>query len=395
MRERLAGNWFQGFRVFTSESEASNQYLWWTAATILAASLRRRVWCKWNYEPIYPNLYVMLVGPPGSRKSRAISFARQFGRHIELPIAAEATSKEGLIYHMMKHGVLQEMGPNIYDTSPLIITSSDFMSLYRTSKESMVEWLTDLYDTEQYEEGWKYEVRSRDPELIPKPYINMIAGTTPSWMSTNLGEAFTEQGFSARTVFVYAGGPRFLKSRPIITPEMWDMHVRLIADLKHIATLYGELHTSTAAWEWFSHWYEEIHPNEKVDYRLAHYMTRKPLHLWKLASIITISESDEMVITKEYFEVALAQLNSIEPLMLRAFSGVGRNPIAGRMYLIYEDIKAAAKGMSKGQLAVLHSDDLTAAQLDEALQSLTLMKKIAPNSISNGDILYTATGERK
>jgi hypothetical protein len=395
MPERLSGNWFQGFRIWTSQSEASDQYLWWTAASIISAATIRRVWVRWNYTPIYPNMFIMLIGPPGSRKNRAIDFAREFTKELEIPFSAEATSKEGLIYNMSKNTILQTMGDSIFDTAPMYLISGDFMSFYRTSKESMVEWLTDLFDTEQYEHGWKYEVRSRDAEVIPKPYVNLLAGTTPSWMAQNFGEAFTEQGFSARTVFVYAHGPRQKIPRPRITPEMWDMRVRLLADLRHINTLYGELTVTPDAWDYFEKWYLTESGNERADYRLAHYFTRKPLHLWKLATIISVSDSDSMRIEPVHFDTALQALNAVEPLMLRAFSSVGRNPIANRTLMLHDEI-AQRGSMKKSEIISLYGADLGLPQIDEALQALVLMKKIAPvASNGSGDLVYRLTGRQK
>jgi hypothetical protein len=215
-------------------------------------------------------------------------------------------------------------------------------------------------------------------------------------MAQNLGEVFTEQGFAARTIHVFANGPRFKKSKPKITPEMWDMQVRLIADLKRISELHGEMHTQPEAWEWFSNWYENEHEKTKIDHHLRHYHTRKPVHLWKLATLISISNSDSLVITARDFITALQQLDSIEPLMLRAFANVGRNPIANRTLMIFEDIRMSDKGeMFKSAIIAAHTSDLSAQQIDEALQTLILMKKIVPIATnSGGDILYRLTGKQ-
>lgn len=396
MTERLAGNWFQGFGLWTRESEASDQYLWWSAAAVLSAATRRRIYAMWGYKPLYPNMYIMLVGEPGARKTLASDFAYEFAHAIELPIAAEATSKEGLIYNMVKNTVMQTMGDSIYDTSPMFIVSSDFMSFYRTSKEAIVEWLTDMYDTTRYDNGWTYEVRSRPVEIIPKPYLVFLGCTTPSWMAQNLGEVFTEQGFAARTVHVYAHGPRFKNADPKITPEMWDMRQRLIADLNTITNLSGEVKITEDAKAWFKHWYVDVHEKDKtkIDYRLRHYSTRKPVHLRKLAILISISDSNKMMIETRHMETALAQLDAIEPLMLRAFSSVGRNPVANPQRMLNEEI--AARGtMKKSEIISLLGSDLGLTQIDEAIQALILMKKIAPvASDGHGEFVYRLTGKQ-
>jgi hypothetical protein len=394
MTDRLSGNWLSGFGFFTKESEASSQYLWWVAAATLAGALRRRVWAKWGHDKIYPNLYVMLVGPAGSRKTRAINFARKFANGIDIPVSAESTSREGLIWHMMQNGQLQEMNGDLLQTSPLLVAASEFASLYRTSKESLMEFLNDIYDTEQYDDKpWTYETRGRpEPDVIVRPYMTLLSGATPSWIAETLGPGYIDQGLSARTITVYSGGPRFYKAKPNITPEMWLMHGYLLEDLKHISTLHGEFEVTEEAWDWFVYWYTEIYPKQRVDYRLSTYLTRKPLHLWKTAQLISIAETDNLTLNGDHFRTALEQLENTEPFMSRAFTAVGRNPLASRQEVLMTAIQEARE-ISQVELLDRFGSEVSDAELQEIIQRLILTKRVAPVASRNGDMVYRVTGK--
>jgi hypothetical protein len=394
MSDRLAGNWLAGFGFFTRESEASSQYLWWAAASTIAAALRRRVSARWQYDRIYPNLYVMLVGPAGARKSRAINFARKLSMAIDIPVAAEATSREGLIYHMMQHGQLQEMNGDLLPTSPLFVPASEFASLYRTSKESVMEFLNDIFDTESYDDKpWTYETRNRDPDTIVRPYLTVISGATPSWIAENLGPAYIDHGLAARTISVYAQGPRFYRARPNITPEMYEMHRCLVEDLKTISNLHGEFRVTEDAWKWFVEWYTNIYPQEKIDYRLSTYLTRKPLHLWKVAQIVSIAESSALVLDTIHFQTALAQLEETQKMMPKAFGAIGRNPLASRTDLILSTIESSRE-ISRSALLELYGSEVTSEELDQITNFLTITKRTAPVMSRNGDITYRTTGKK-
>ncbi|MDA7657900.1 YfjI family protein [Verrucomicrobia bacterium] len=59
----------------TNQSEAADCYLAGAFMAMVAACVGRRVYFPWGNSKWYPNLYVMLVGRPGDRKTDAISHA--------------------------------------------------------------------------------------------------------------------------------------------------------------------------------------------------------------------------------------------------------------------------------------------------------------------------------
>src|SRR6266478_7740335 len=83
------------YLLFTSNTESPPDYHRWACLSALSVLAGRRFW--FNLGPIryYPNLYVVLVGHPGVKKSSALDRAKDIVRGVNCcPIAAAQATKE-------------------------------------------------------------------------------------------------------------------------------------------------------------------------------------------------------------------------------------------------------------------------------------------------------------
>lgn len=80
-------------------SELPSPLLWrrWVGIFILAASMERRIWIRTVMGELYPNLYIMLVGPPGVGKTVMSSRVDEFLR--------ELTDGESATFHLASSSV--------------------------------------------------------------------------------------------------------------------------------------------------------------------------------------------------------------------------------------------------------------------------------------------------
>ena len=376
--ERKAGNWVRGFLFYTQESEAPTRFLFWVALSAIAAATQRQVHISWVYRKWYPNMYVMLVGPTGSRKSTALYFGRDLIHAVGIPISSDALSKEAMVEQMVERNKMKKP-----PRSALTVTVSEFMTFFATSGLSMIEFLTDVWDCH---DKWEYATKKRGTEVVNNIFLNMLGATTPSWISETFTSAFTDHGFTGRTVFVSEDGPRFHKSRPTTTPEMKQMYLWLIQDLAHIATLQGEFKWTDEGAAWFDNWYDNIYPLMKIDYRLKGYLERKPTHLLKVAMLLALSDEDTLELRPEHFETALSLLEDLEPNMIRAFSSVGKNLFAADLERMLEDIRREG-GMSDAEVRRRNYHAMDKIKLEEQIEQLKMMKSIAI-VMRKGEIWY-------
>src|SRR5215203_157636 len=62
---RRTKDWLSAFVDYSGFGEAPKRMYFWVGVSAIAGALRRRVWIDQAYFSWYPNLYVILVAPPG------------------------------------------------------------------------------------------------------------------------------------------------------------------------------------------------------------------------------------------------------------------------------------------------------------------------------------------
>jgi len=65
------------YHIFTSGNEAPQIFHRWAALSCLSHAVGRKVWVQWGIlGNVYPHLYLIFVGDPGSKKSTAMNIAK-------------------------------------------------------------------------------------------------------------------------------------------------------------------------------------------------------------------------------------------------------------------------------------------------------------------------------
>jgi hypothetical protein len=355
---RVLPDWLDAFFFYTSESECPDSYLRWSALHTISAALERRVWTEWVYHKFYPNLYILLIGPPGvTHKNAAIRFSRRFLRATGVPTASDSITKEAFIQQMKRRG---------RDAQAIAAMPNEFPSFVGPSGPNMIGFLTDIYDSD---DNWEYTTKGGGSDIVERPYLTLLGGAVPTWIADEFGSKFMEYGFSARTLLIFETEPRFRKARVTITDEMHRTADLMVEDLLRIMEMKGEFKWTPEAEQWWDHWYEIQLPALELDYRLQGYLGRKPTHLLKVSMVISAIESDELLLTEKHFASALRYLSDLEPQMERALQATGANPLSSHLERIANDI-VSHSGMSLADLVRRNTHALKRAELDEQISNL-------------------------
>lgn len=368
MPRRLLDDWLEGFMFYTKGSECPDSYLQWSALHTISAAVQRKTFVPWVYTRIYPNVYIVLVGPPGiTHKNAAINFSRKLLWEASVPLASEAVSKEKLGLQMEKRS-----GEN----DALAVLAPEFNTFIGVGSD-MMKFLTRIYDCD---DDFEYATKGGGELLISKPYLTLFSGATPGWMADEFDMGFVDSGFAARTIFIGEFHPRFRRAFADVTREMRRIRQHLVHDLEIISTIEGEFEWKDDSREWFRHWYEDVLPLQDIDYRLRGYQGRKPTHLLRVVQLVTLMEgstleASDLAITVPRFKKALKMLEALEPGMRRVFKSVGRNPYANDLERIAIEIENAG-GMPWSEILEKNSHSLKRDALDEVMRNLVDMGKI-------------------
>jgi hypothetical protein len=218
-------------------------------------------------------------------------------------------------------------------TSCLTLVLSELGNLIKPDNKELLDVLIPLWDGQL--ETWSHRTKTQGSTIIKNPWLNIIGCTTPTWLQSNFSKDFFGNGLTSRMVFVYANQKHKLVAYPsqcIQRAEYYSEQQRLLDDLIQISELSGEFQLTPEARNLGVAWYE-AHWNTPrntvvAGERFDGYWARKQTHIHKLAMVISASRRNELIITHDDLQAAIAQVEALEPNMRKVFNSIGAAPAA-------------------------------------------------------------------
>lgn len=327
---RRCKDFFKSYMKYTGASESPNAFHFWTCVSTIAGALGRKVWIDQLMFFWTPNFYIILVGPAGlSQKSTSIRLGlgdllkKVDGIHFgpDALTWQALTQEMAGINELVGIGNKQEMA-----MSCVTLAVSELGTMLDPSNQQMVSVLTDLWDSPKH---WKKSTKTQGTDEIENPWINFIAGTTPTWIGSNIKPGDLGTGLISRCVFVYGDVKRHLHAYPRnhVLKGFKEMQADLVHDLREIHKIAGEYRLTKEAEEWGDKWYisHEMVDKHKLSpvLRKSGYAQRKQTHMHKLAIVIAASRRDELVITLDDLQFADTMVSALEGNVPKAFAGMG------------------------------------------------------------------------
>lgn len=391
-QNRLCDDWITDYLAFTEyNTEPPVLYRHWTAISVIAAALQRKVFLNWH-DCLYPNMYICLVGPPACRKGTAMGPGYKLLVEKGIRMAAEATTRESLIRFLRESGTMDvdDQGTALIHAS-LTVFSQEFTVFLGYNNQTLMSDLTDWFDCR---ERWTYRTKNMGEDDIIGVFMNIIGATTPELIHSALPVDAVGSGLTSRMIFVYeeAKGPKC--PAPFATSKHKDIRDRVSKDLSQIMLMRGEFKIASDFMDVWTEWYMCTSPSFE-DIRFAGYFERRQLHLLKLSMIMSASRSNDMRITIGDFERARALLEVTERKMPMTFMGHGRNRDAD----LIPQIMALCGNSSTIRYSALMKHfyrDVDARGLEATVQSMRQMGLIrVDNSEADAVIHYIPRSERK
>jgi len=302
----------------------------WAAIATLAAVLEQKVWLTTS-SPIYPNLFTLLCGHPGTGKTRTVRAARQLlGEVPEFHFAPNSFTWASLVDAMNKRGkrtiICLPDPPMEYHT--LTVVADEIGTFLHSYDHEMADGLSAWYDPDPYgHERRGNEVRIR----FERPQLNLFCGLTPSKMSDTIPESAWGQGLMSRIIMVFSDERIIGDDFEVVTREV---PTDLIADLKLLATLTGEFKVTEDYRNLVYTWRQngEAIPSVPTPShpKLLHYNSRRRVNLYKLSMIASLDRSDVLLLDRAAFNTAMSWLVEVEQHMADVFLA-GANGADGKV----------------------------------------------------------------
>ncbi len=244
-------DWITSFIEYSDVLASPAIFREWAAIGLLSGVMERRLWVHTKGSNLYPNLYTILVGPPGVGKSAVLSQVERFLRSVpDIFVAPSSVSSASLVDSLVlaqRKIIRPNDVPSFVQFHYLTAVASELGVFLPIYDPLFMNSLTKFYDGEHYEE------RRRTGKVnhlkIEHPHLCIIGGTTPSYLSSFLPDGAWDQGFTSRTLFVYSGEPVYtaIFGDDSGFARLESTYLRLLRDLKVIAGLYGKMEWSREA----------------------------------------------------------------------------------------------------------------------------------------------------
>ena len=349
-----------------ASSESPIAYHVWTAVSVVAAALRRKVYIDELAFKIHTNFYIILVGPAALTKTSAINLGARLLHKVDGVVFGPSSATWQSMVKNMKEGAQDVMMPGSSSgivTHPITIHVGELGTFFKTEDSVMMDVLTELWDCR--DGAFTHSTLTTGDNTVENPWINILGATTPTWIKKHIPEDMIGGGLASRIIFVYEDKKASLiayPSRHIRPDDYHHTQGLLLEDLKRIAAMKGVYRMTDSAYEWGETWYKkhdvEGRPSHLASDRYAAYWGRRYVNIHKLAMIVAAAKRDDTIIHAEDLQEALDMLDATEPSMLKVFESIGQVDEARRINELQGFIKSYGS-LTQTELWALVSNIMT------------------------------------
>jgi hypothetical protein len=397
-------SWLDAYLEYTDNSESPISYHTWCGLATIAGALQRKVYLRWGIgQVIYPNLYVVLIGPSGkTRKGVALGIAKDLLRQIPgITVAPESSSGKQSTILVMKRAGLDFVDPTDGKTKRhcSVTAFSEELSVFLGQGDiAYLSSLTDWYDSK---DDWEYETVGRGKDSIKGVCLNLVGGTAPDWIQSMIPHEAIGGGFTSRIIFIVEEVKRKIVPEHTMTVRELELQEMLVHDLERISRMTGEMRMSNEAKQLYVEWYIEQNRLSDMgiaavdDPRFAGYNERRATHLRKLLLVCSASRGDDLIILPEDFNRARELLVGAEVNMHKTFGGFGKSRTSEATETIKNYIEKVGITTRKTVLQRFYRDvdAQSLTQVEDTLRQMGLVKvDLIPKSL---DKSYMWIGEKK
>lgn len=380
-------SYISDYLLFTGNTESPPDYHRWACMSSLSVLAGRRFW--FNLGPIryYPNLYVVLVGHPGVKKSSALDRAKDIVRAVNCcPIAAAQATKE-YIARAMSNEKFQGKRTFTFngkreEYNQYAIFATELTQFIGVNPLAMLDFLTTVYTEKVYD----CDTKGQGSDLVVGPYITLLACLTPEMMKGYVKMNILTGGFARRTHFVY-GSHGTPVPWPGLSKDMQDAEKKCVEWGKMMQAHCGEFKLDDDAKQWYEKWYIKLQTNitEIAKPSTEGYYRTKHESLFKCSMLAALSvDLENRILTQKHLEFVEERfLLPYEKHLERVFEGAGINPNAAVAAQVCRMLEALDRPMMKKRVLALFFDQATSVgELEDTIAHLVGVGRLAERDLT-------------
>lgn len=259
---------------------------------MLGTAVRRKVGMRARGNALHPNLFIELVGGPGTGKSQSVNAVRSiFLPATNSSIIPPSVTRAGMEDYMQGN-LQQSKSPDgsLLLSHECIGLSEEMQGILPDQDLGHLTLYNILYDLPKQH---KAQTRTHGAVALEAPYCSILTGAQPAFLATTMPEQAWGMGFMSRSIMVF-DTPRERRSMFELRDVDQKLKADLIHDLKEITSYYGWIDWSEKAVALYHEWWV-VHGGQPIpsSKRLAMgYNSRRELHMAKLAMVHALSRRE-------------------------------------------------------------------------------------------------------
>lgn len=343
---RAVGNFLDGWQEFTEDLPASEFLRFWAGLYAISGALTRRTWLvtKPGFPPLSPNLFLLLVGAPGTGKDIAMGTTRKLWREamFDMPpelginVGPKSLTAKGILDALVHDRATLKMGPRSGNGKDefhsIVLVTPELGTLLPEYDPRLVSNLCDLYNCDDI-----FDEQTRngkgEPLEIEFPHLAMLSGTQPSFLASNFPDEAYGMGFFSRTILLFepVAQPKdfYFEDDDLVEEALTrnkSLLSKLSSDLRAIMQLRGRFKPDLDFKRATNNFIHELGPETQVPgHRFKDYNTRRSLHLQKIAMCYSAAQGGSLKLTQSHWDKALECLLYAEKRMPQIFLGLATN----------------------------------------------------------------------
>lgn len=375
-------NFIQSYIDYVGESEAPVTFNRWSALAGVGAILERNIYIPFGHSFIHPNIYTMLIGSSGSRKSSAINLMKSLlSKAGYTTIAAERTSKEKFLLDLagedesiMRDDILEKnlFGNMEAEVTPYAIIADEANDFFGISNMEFLSILGRMWDWNSV--PYTNKIKTGKSVSIPNPTITILSGNTQTGFTTAFPPEIIGQGFFSRLLLIYGEPNGKVIAFPKIPCPLYTAEI--VRELQALKGYHrGEVPYTDTAKKLLTHIYSAIKSKSVLDLRFVPYFQRRFTHLLKLCLIVAASNSSKQI-TEDTIIEANTYLSYVESLMPKALGEFGKSKNSDVTHKILDYIESHDGVRLKDLMKAVSADLEKPSDIGDIIRKLSMTDKI-------------------
>ena len=366
---------------YVSQTESPEEYNIWCGISAICSSLKKSVYLPERYTngfyKIYPNQYIILVGPPGIGKGTAINPAVDIVKKANTAnYISDRTTAEKVVEQLGKgysQTIKTAAGQFATHTDNSATVVSTELPVFLQASEWMMPLMCEMWDRNEF----NYATKNKGSINATNICVSLIGGCVPDYIRKLNRDATTAitGGFTSRCIFVYASE----KSKTIAWPS-WNGQLRkleadLVTDLQDISNLSGEFSFTPKAMKmWETEYMSAKHDPFESEVLLG-FKARIKSHIFKTALAICVSEGVSNIINETHLYVAMGLVQKVRDKVDLTFRSLGESPLAAQQDRVLQFIQIK-KSVTAKDIFSRMSQHMTYQQFEQILYVLVMAGRI-------------------